>query len=228
MMALTLAEEKSMEAAAAANLEKYKLKGLSQKNVNVNGIPAIIQVADQIADPNAQQGGQAYQGNGVKDKNAPQTTPAPSTSTPSSGGNAPTQGNRKTPNGTPQPQNQPQNQPSQLPDNGENGVRIITMFIQYNGLMYRFYGASEIKDFNAYQSAFMGSLNSFKALTDNSKINVQADHIRVKAVQNDGTFADALRSFGMPEAKQKELSTLNGMELSDRVSKGMLIKTIGK
>jgi predicted Zn-dependent protease len=57
MMTLTLAPEKTLEAAAQAFPKDNKLTVVSQKNVKINGLPAIIQYCDQVAQP--QQGQQA-------------------------------------------------------------------------------------------------------------------------------------------------------------------------
>jgi hypothetical protein len=42
------------------------------------------------------------------------------------------------------------------------------------------------------------------------------------------TLQAALQSFGMPAERFEELALLNGMLLTDQLSKGMLIKVVGK
>jgi hypothetical protein len=42
------------------------------------------------------------------------------------------------------------------------------------------------------------------------------------------TLKAALQNFGMPADRFDELALLNGMLLTDQVSKGMLIKVVGK
>ena len=107
-------------------------------------------------------------------------------------------------------------------------TRVQTVLIQYNGLIYRFHGVALNTDFGNYETAFNNTMRGFRILTDASKINVQADHVRLRTVLFDGTFNDALRSFGVAESKYKELSILNGLALTDRVSSGTMIKVIGK
>ena len=55
MMIFTLAPEKTLTEAATNFIQKNKLKGLSQQNTTINGLPAIVQLADQIPDAQQQQ-----------------------------------------------------------------------------------------------------------------------------------------------------------------------------
>jgi predicted Zn-dependent protease len=57
MMLMTLAQQKTPEEAAQAFATQYKLQVTDRKNTTINGLPAVIQVADQV--PAAQQGQQA-------------------------------------------------------------------------------------------------------------------------------------------------------------------------
>ena len=71
-------------------------------------------------------------------------------------------------------------------------------------------------------------MQNFRTLTDASKINKKPQRIRIKTVAANTTLEQALRSFNMPTAKMQELSILNGMNLNQQVTKGMLIKVIGE
>lgn len=114
------------------------------------------------------------------------------------------------------------------PNNPENVVRILTYFIQYNTLIYMMHGMAAKKDYNAFTSHFERTMKGFKKLTDASKINVKAERIKIEKVRNNATLSAALKSFGMKSDRLKELAILNGMELSEQVKAGMLIKTIAK
>lgn len=109
-----------------------------------------------------------------------------------------------------------------------NIVSSLTYLIQYNGLIYKFIGMAYAQDFTTYRLTFENTMRNFKPLTDQSKINVQPERIRIKTVAQDGTLEATLRGFGMEEKRLKELSILNGMELKDPVKKGTLIKVLGK
>ena len=107
-------------------------------------------------------------------------------------------------------------------------VRLLMYLVQYNGNIYKFIGMAETPNFNSYESTFTTCFKGFKALNDQSKINVFADKIKIVTVSKDGTLGDALKANNMPSAKLEEISIINGMQLKDKVTKGMLIKTVVK
>lgn len=125
------------------------------------------------------------------------------------------------------PPQQQQGQPQQA-QTPENTVQLATWLIQYGGLIYAVHGMTYQATFNTYASTFKGVAQGFRSLTDPEKLNRKPDRIQIKAVQRNGTLQAALQDYRMPANKMKELSVLNGMELNDQVTKGMLIKTLGK
>jgi len=107
-------------------------------------------------------------------------------------------------------------------------VRTMSYFIQYNGTIYHFIGVSSTTDFNNYANTFTSTMQNFRQLTDPAKLNKKPDRIRIKTVANTTTLSQALQSFNMPQAKLEELAILNGMKLTDNVTKGTLIKVIAQ
>ncbi|MBK6948549.1 MAG: M48 family metalloprotease [Haliscomenobacter sp.] len=107
-------------------------------------------------------------------------------------------------------------------------IRLQIYLIQYNNMIYRFYGMAYLADFNNYRPAFLNTMQQFRALTDQSKINVTPEKIKVRQVTANGTLASVLRNFNMPENRLAELAIVNGMELTTQVQKGMMIKTVAK
>lgn len=107
-------------------------------------------------------------------------------------------------------------------------IRTMSYFIQHGGNIYLILGATSLNDFNNYSAAFNSTMQNFRTLTDASKINKKPERIRIKSVSANGTLEQALRSYNMPTAKLQELSILNGMQLNQQVTKGMLIKVIGE
>jgi predicted Zn-dependent protease len=111
--------------------------------------------------------------------------------------------------------------------NQQGGViRTLSYFILHNGSIYHIIGASSAADFNNYTSYFSNTMQSFRTLTDQAKINKKADRIRLKTVTRETTLEQALRSFNVPDRRMEELSILNGMDRTARVPAGMLIKVI--
>ncbi len=109
-----------------------------------------------------------------------------------------------------------------------NTIRTLIYLIQYGDLVYKFYGLAYANDFNTYRNVFENTARNFRQLTDAAKINVKPERVRIRAVAQNTTLEAALRDFGMPAQRMKELSILNGMELQDQVVAGTLIKIIGQ
>lgn len=125
----------------------------------------------------------------------------------------------------PQPQQAQQGQQQQQQ---QAPVRVLSYLIQYNNLIYMILGASLEQDFNSYYQVFRNTMEGFRPLTDQAKINKKADRIKVKTISKAITLQQALKNYNTPDAKLNELAILNGMNLSDIVPVGMMIKTIGQ
>ena len=110
----------------------------------------------------------------------------------------------------------------------QNKVRLLIYMIEYDGRVYQLSGLSETANFGRYKSTFDNTFSQFKTLTDPTKLNKKAERIRIETVQKDATLKVALQSYNMPANRLEELSILNGMQLTDKVTKGMLIKTVGE
>ena len=164
LMMMTLAQGNSLDNAAQTFIQNYKLNVVESNRQNINGLPAIIAVADQQAEEQAQQ---------------------------------------------------------QQP-----GLRVLVAFIQHGSNIYALLGATTPNDFRAYANTFQNSIGSFAELRDASKLNRQAERVRVKEVTSSGTLAQAFQKLNVKERRMEELAILNGMELTERVERGTLIKVV--
>lgn len=117
-------------------------------------------------------------------------------------------------------------QGQQIP--AEQQIRTLSYLIQYNGLIYKFIGLSLKPDFANYENNFLRTMQNFKTLTDQSKIDKKPERIKIQTVSKSGTLKEVLRALNQPSERHEELSILNGMELDSPVTKGTLIKTIGE
>jgi len=158
LMIFTLAQGNTLEDAASAVLQQYKLQQVSANRTSVNGLNALVMVAD-----------------------LPQQ------------------------NGT---------------------LRTLSYLIQYGGAIYHMIGVTAIADFPGYEQTFVSSMQSFRELTDASKLNKKPQRVRVKTVASNSSFEQAIRSLGVPQSRFEEMAILNGMQLSDTVTKGSQIKII--
>ncbi|MCB0617694.1 MAG: M48 family metalloprotease [Saprospiraceae bacterium] len=110
---------------------------------------------------------------------------------------------------------------------GQQAIRLLTYLIQYDGRIYQMIGMTAAADFAAYSRSFEQVMENFRPCKDPKILNRQPERIRIKTVQSTGTLKQALLHFQMPADQLETLAILNGMELTDRVEKGTLIKTIG-
>lgn len=163
MMALTLAQGQSAEAAAQQMVEQYKLEVRESGKVTVNGLPAVAVVADQPA----------------QDQQSP-------------------------------------------------ALRTLTYFIEYGGSIYSIMGISTLNDFNNYAQQFSNTMQGFNKLSDPDKLNRKPERIDIKTVSQSTTLGQALRSYGVANNRMEELAVLNGMQLTDRIESGTMIKTISR
>ena len=110
----------------------------------------------------------------------------------------------------------------------QNSVQVATWLIQYGGNVYAIHGVAQAANFGGNLGQFKSVAEGFKSVTDNNIINRQPNRIRIKTVQRDGSLKDALQDSNQSDKQLDELAIINGMALSDKVTKGMLIKTLGK
>jgi predicted Zn-dependent protease len=126
----------------------------------------------------------------------------------------------------------PQDQAGQPPLTAEqrqaHTARVMLYFIQYNGLIYNFLGATSLNDFNSYRMVFSNSINNFRILNDPDKLNRQPERIRIKKVNQAASLSSTLQAYGVPRDRLEELAIVNGMKLKDQVPAGTLIKVIGE
>ncbi|RYY66341.1 MAG: peptidase M48 [Chitinophagaceae bacterium] len=110
---------------------------------------------------------------------------------------------------------------------GGGVIRTLSYFIQYNNAIYHLIGVTSAADYPAYEGQFASVMEGFRTLTDANKLNRKPERVRLRTANNGGTLRQVLTALGTPEARLEELSILNGMQLTDNVAKGTLIKTVG-
>lgn len=108
----------------------------------------------------------------------------------------------------------------------ERTIRVLSALIQYEGMIYSFMGISERSKFPNYQSTFLSTVQNFQELTAVDKLNRKPEVIRIKTVPQPMTAQAAFQSFQMPANRFDELAIMNGMQLTDKLNKGRLIKVI--
>jgi len=107
-------------------------------------------------------------------------------------------------------------------------LRTLSYLVQYNGNIYLLLGVSELQNFNNYISTFTNTMDHFQVLTDAAKINKKPERIRIRTINQATTLQAALRTNGVPEKRLEEWAIVNGMQLTDPIPAGMMIKVPGQ
>lgn len=107
-------------------------------------------------------------------------------------------------------------------------ARVQSYYIQDTDkqLIYAFHGLTYEKTYNVYRPIFDQTMLGFKRLTDRRRIDVKPERISIKTVPRNATLAQTMNYFRIPSSRHDELAILNGMQLNDQLTKGMLIKVI--
>ena len=163
LLLLRPAPGNSLQSATDSILLGYRLTAVERRNITVNGLQAVMLVADQ----------------------------------------------------------QPQEQ-------GQPALRTLSYIILHNNTLYHLIGVSTLADFNNYVNEFSNSMQGFRTLTDQAIINRKADRVRIRTVSSNTTLAQFLRQQNVPEAKLEEHAILNGMQLTDNVGQGTLVKVVAQ
>jgi predicted Zn-dependent protease len=111
---------------------------------------------------------------------------------------------------------------------GMGSIRSLSYFIQYNQSIYHFFGTSPANNFDRYSFHFRKIAESFQRLVNPSKLNKKTERIGIRAATSTNTLGQILSEHNMPQARLEELALLNGMKLTDNVTKGTLIKIIAQ
>ncbi len=107
-------------------------------------------------------------------------------------------------------------------------MTILTYFINYNNKIYKFHGLAKIADYRKHQRTFETTFKAFNKLTDQSKINVMPERIKIETATSSTTLGAELKKHKIDSKRHNELAILNGMELSSKLKSGTLYKIVEK
>lgn len=110
----------------------------------------------------------------------------------------------------------------------EPATLLHTTCIEYNGNVYLLIGIADANNYPKYKPNFVASTNGFKQLTDEKKMNVLPERIKIVNVTKTSTLAQVLNQYNIPTTRHEELAILNGMETTTSLSAGTLVKVIEK
>lgn len=111
----------------------------------------------------------------------------------------------------------------------EQVIKILSYFIEKEGLVYNFHGVSNANSFNNYYKAFESTMANFGNVTASSVLNTKPNRITVKTIRSASvSLADAFEYYKVPQDKFDEFALLNNMELNQKLTKGDMIKVLGQ
>ena len=100
--------------------------------------------------------------------------------------------------------------------------------LQDGNSIFAFVGLAAPAAFATYAPQFASAAQGYQHLTDASKLNRQPERIRIKTAATATSLASAFAANGVPSKRYEEFAILNGMKTTDRLTKGMLYKVVGK
>jgi predicted Zn-dependent protease len=108
----------------------------------------------------------------------------------------------------------------------QNGnVRGSIMWVEHGGAVYQVVGYAPETKWSSYQDVVQNSLRSFEPLNDQSKINVQPQHIDVINVPRRMSIAQLAAERSAPVSPEV-LAVLNGVEVDAPLESGRPIKWV--
>lgn len=111
---------------------------------------------------------------------------------------------------------------------GGTPIAYTSTFIAYGDNIYNFITIAAAQRAARYATALGGTVKSFGQLRDARYLNREPERVRVRSVGSAMTLRDFLAQQNVAADRMTELAILNGMELSDRVAAGTLIKTVSR
>ncbi|WP_266205533.1 M48 family metalloprotease [Pontibacter kalidii] len=119
-------------------------------------------------------------------------------------------------------------QPQQQQQQQQPVIRTLTYLIRYGNNNYSLMGITTADDFDNYFQTFSNTMQNFAELTEADKLNRKPERIQIVTVQQTATLSQILQNHNIKQDRLEEFAILNGMELTDRVEKGTMVKVISK
>ncbi|HKK46663.1 MAG TPA: M48 family metalloprotease [Balneolaceae bacterium] len=108
-------------------------------------------------------------------------------------------------------------------DNGTE-YQFYVYSVSYNKNIYRFISYCVVDKFAAYKPLFVETSNSFKALTDQSILDIKPVRLHTIKVDKSAPFSSFLPEKLPMDITQKEIAILNQVKLDETIQKGSWIK----
>jgi predicted Zn-dependent protease len=109
----------------------------------------------------------------------------------------------------------------------QNGVLgVMSYFIEMDQKVYMFHGYTSPTLFNQMAPTFEQVMKSFDHLRNQAALTKQPQRVKIERVEQPGELRQILTRFGMKADALEELAILNGMQLTDMLQRGELVKVV--
>lgn len=107
-------------------------------------------------------------------------------------------------------------------------LRVLSYFIEKDSKVFVMHGFASAAKYDGHAGDFSRVMEGFNKVTDQSVLNRQPRHLRIKKAPAAGTMRSVLQALGTESGALQEMAVLNGKTLDDRVTAGTLVKVVGK
>jgi predicted Zn-dependent protease len=102
--------------------------------------------------------------------------------------------------------------------------QLVVRYIEYSGNIYSFLAYTTQSAYDNYRNGFYQSLDGFRQLTDQSKINVKPAYLDVITASSSGSFQSFLPANLPKGFTAEDVAILNQVNLGDTIPRGTKIK----
>lgn len=102
--------------------------------------------------------------------------------------------------------------------------QLISRYIEYSGNVYSFLAYTNSTAYNTYRTGFYQTIDGFRQLTDQSKINVSPTRLDVITAPRTGTFQSLLPANLPRGFTAEDIAIINQINLDDNIARGTKIK----
>ena len=110
-------------------------------------------------------------------------------------------------------------------DTEEGGLRGAVLFVQHGGAVFRLLGYAVASEWGSYQSAVLGSIRSFRPVTDPDVLQVEPARIEIVQIPSRMTLRQFIGRYPST-ASDEQISLLNRRTLDESIAGGTLLKRV--
>ena len=105
------------------------------------------------------------------------------------------------------------------------GLRGAVLFVEHRGSVFRLLGYSVASQWGSYQSAVLGSIRSFRPVTDPDVLQVEPARIEIVRTPSRMTLRQFIDRYPST-ASDEQIALLNRRTLGESIAGGTLLKRV--